>query len=298
MSAQCVRQFFDAFEREIARPIGMQDYRPTDGQYVTGAASVYPAYPFKMSARDLARFALLYLHNGRWQERQIIPEGWVEESTKVYAHSAAGPGYGYRWWTGPINNGVPPSVCLPDGTLFARGTGGQYAFVIPSYALVVVHRATHAEGGRSLRAIGRLLWLVRDAGKFPDIGPDASLEAAQYPIATGEVLTRALTGKTLVYGETGVRGPDRFRLNADGTTVFLRGREPTGVDTGTWSIRADKFCREWKKIEPRQLWLSATIEGPNVQLFDRAGLMFIKARLTDERSTRGPTLVIPPADVP
>jgi CubicO group peptidase (beta-lactamase class C family) len=43
---------FDAFEREIAKPIGMQDYRPSDGQYVTGAASVYPAYPFKMGARS------------------------------------------------------------------------------------------------------------------------------------------------------------------------------------------------------------------------------------------------------
>src|SRR6202008_3850881 len=50
---------FDGFEREIGRPIGMQDYRPADGESVTGPASVYPAYPFKMSARDLARFGLL-----------------------------------------------------------------------------------------------------------------------------------------------------------------------------------------------------------------------------------------------
>ena len=57
---------FDAFEREIARPIGMQDYRPADGEYVTGAESIHPAYPFKMSARDLARFALLYLRKGQW----------------------------------------------------------------------------------------------------------------------------------------------------------------------------------------------------------------------------------------
>ena len=48
---------FDAFDSEIARPVGMQDYTPRDGAYVTGADSVYPAYPFEMSARDLARFA-------------------------------------------------------------------------------------------------------------------------------------------------------------------------------------------------------------------------------------------------
>ena len=52
---------FDALASEIAQPIGMQDYVAPDGRYVTGASSVYPAYPIDMSARDLARFALLYL---------------------------------------------------------------------------------------------------------------------------------------------------------------------------------------------------------------------------------------------
>ena len=61
---------FDAFEREIAAPIGMEDYRPSDGYYFVGSASLYPAYPIRMSARDLARFALLYLHEGRWRGRR------------------------------------------------------------------------------------------------------------------------------------------------------------------------------------------------------------------------------------
>ncbi len=68
---------FDAFAREIARPTGMQDYRVTDGYYVTGPESVYPAYEVRMSARDLARFALLYLHDGRWQDQQVVPTDWV-----------------------------------------------------------------------------------------------------------------------------------------------------------------------------------------------------------------------------
>ena len=273
---------FDAFEREIAKPIGMQDYRPSDGQYVTGAASVYPAYPFKMSARDLARFALLYLHKGRWQDRQIVSASWVEESTRTYSQSEWGPGYAYLWWTAPINSGAAPSVDLPDGTFYAQGAGGQYAFVIPAHDLVVVHRAVHAEAGVSLRAVGQLLWLILDAGKFPNIGPDASLEAAQHPIATGDALTQALTGKTLLYGESAHAGPYRFRLNADGSTVFLRGREATEFDTGTWGIREGKFCREWRKMEPRQTCSSAVINGSAIQLFDRMGLMFIEARLVQE----------------
>ena len=110
---------FDAFATEIAGPIGMQDYRPADGAYVTGAASVYPAYPFDMSARDLARFALLYLHNGAWRDRQVVPSEWVAESTKAYSQTdfgGIGGGYGYLWWIGFVDNLVVPVVKLPVTT--------------------------------------------------------------------------------------------------------------------------------------------------------------------------------------
>ena len=74
---------FDALASEIAQPIGMQDYLAPDGRYVTGAGSVYPAYPIDRSARDLARFALLYLRKGRWRERQVVPADWVEDSARA-----------------------------------------------------------------------------------------------------------------------------------------------------------------------------------------------------------------------
>lgn len=273
---------FDAFEREIARPIGMQDFRPTDGEYVTGAASVYPAYPFKMSARDLARFALLYLRRGRWEERQIVPARWVEESTQPYSRSAWGPGYSYLWWTGPINNGSAPSVKLPEGTFFAQGAGGQLAFVIPALDLIVVHRGVHSDRGPNLRQIGRLLWLVLDAGNFPDIGPDASIASAQHPRVLGDALSGMLAGKTLLYGDAAMHGPFRVRLNTDGSAAVLRGNEPVELDTGSWSIREDRLCRDWKKIEPRQLCFAAAGDGSRIQLFDQMGLMYIDARIVDQ----------------
>jgi len=112
-----------------------------------------------------------------------------------------------------MSNGVAPSVNLPDGIFFAAGTGGQYAFVIPTYDLIVVHRGPHIEGGlANFRTVGRLLWLIFDAGKFPDIGPDASLEAAQGMRADGDALSHMLRGKTLLYGEIAPGGPYRVRL--------------------------------------------------------------------------------------
>jgi CubicO group peptidase (beta-lactamase class C family) len=149
---------YDAFQHEIAEPIGMEDYRASDGEYVRCAASVYPAYTFTMSARDLARFALLYLDGGKWRDRQIVPEQWVKDSTRAYSQSDFGPGYGYLWWTGFGR--------LPPGTFFAAGAGGQFAFVIPTSDLVLVHRAPHlvaSNGTPRLSEIGRLLSLVLNA---------------------------------------------------------------------------------------------------------------------------------------
>ena len=72
-SVRLDNRIFTAFDEKIAAPIGMQDYQPGDGEYVRGAASDHAAYPIRISARDLARFALLYLHGGRWKDRQLIP---------------------------------------------------------------------------------------------------------------------------------------------------------------------------------------------------------------------------------
>ena len=110
-----VTGIFDALNAKIARPIGMQDYRPQDGAYVRGDASFHPAYPIRMSARDLARFALLYLRKGNWAGRQIVPQAWVQESTQAYSRSPFGLGYGYLWWTDFLDGNIAPTVTLPEG---------------------------------------------------------------------------------------------------------------------------------------------------------------------------------------
>ncbi|MFP3615609.1 serine hydrolase domain-containing protein, partial [Paraburkholderia sp. SIMBA_050] len=54
---QSGHDIFTAFADEIASPIGMQDYAPSDGRYASGEPDTrYPAYPIDMSTRDLARF--------------------------------------------------------------------------------------------------------------------------------------------------------------------------------------------------------------------------------------------------
>ena len=96
--------------------------------------SIVASWGETFSARDLARFGLLYLRHGRWHDEQVIPAEWVDESTRPFSTTNFASGYGYLWW-----NAAPGR--LPAGSYFAAGNGGQYVFVIPADDLVVVHLA-------------------------------------------------------------------------------------------------------------------------------------------------------------
>ena len=276
---------YDSLDALIGRPIGMQDYRPQDGTYFTGAASIHRAYPLRMSARDLARFALLYLHDGIWAGKEVVPAQWVEDSTRPYSQTGFrfGSGYGYLWWTGPFDNSIVPLVTLPPGTFFAVGNCGQFAFVMPADDLIVVNLNAHCpkSGSYDPRPIGRLLWLVLDAGGFQDIGPDASIEAASGKSEDGATLPSLLSGKTLVYGDTAIGGPFRMRLGHEGAMTLFKGESTAGFDTGTWEVADNKFCRNWITTNPQHACLAVTRDGAAVQFFDPNGLMFLNARLTE-----------------
>lgn len=160
------KDIFKALKMEIADPIGMQDYRPSDGHYVSGGlATRYSAYPFSMSARDLARFALLYLHDGRWRDKQIVPASWVAESTHSYSNTPTG-GYGYMWWTSvPASGERGPGATLLRPAFWADGHLGQYAVIVPSLDLVVVSlvdsRLTSRHMGQ--KKMEKFIWLVESA---------------------------------------------------------------------------------------------------------------------------------------
>jgi hypothetical protein len=128
---------FEALYDEIAVPLQMEDYRIMDGVYFyERELSDHPAYHLKMSARDLARYGQLFLQKGRWNDKQILPEQWVEAST--YPHSKHGGGtkigrwYGYLW-------GVS-EYFAKYGMYFASGVGGQFLAVFPTEDLILVHR--------------------------------------------------------------------------------------------------------------------------------------------------------------
>lgn len=89
------------------------------------------------TARDWARFGMLYLQDGIWNRHRVLPEGWVDFTRR-------GEEYGALWWLN--RNGRHPH--MPRDCYGCEGYEGQYVWVIPSKDLVVVRLAL--ENGRKL----------------------------------------------------------------------------------------------------------------------------------------------------
>jgi CubicO group peptidase (beta-lactamase class C family) len=92
------------------------------------------------TARDWARFGLLYLNDGNWGTDRILPEGWVELTT-IPAKGATQGEYGMQFWLNAGAPGNPSDRTLPDvpsDLYFADGFEGQRVFILPSKNLVVV----------------------------------------------------------------------------------------------------------------------------------------------------------------
>lgn len=94
------------------------------------------------TARDFARFGLLYLNDGVWMGERILPEGWVEYvTTKGPAQPARAPFYGAQFWLHGGMAGLPTDAFTPSGGQ------GHYAMVIPSRKVVVVRRGFDSGAG-------------------------------------------------------------------------------------------------------------------------------------------------------
>jgi CubicO group peptidase (beta-lactamase class C family) len=148
----------EAFNERIAKPIGMQDFQPGDVYYLGGPVSVHSAYMFEITARDLARFGLLYLRHGRWRETQIVPEAWIEKSTHademLKVNGVEVGGYEYLWWV--EYGGVHFPEATISGMYSARGAGGHYLLVVPSLDLVIVHRADNEPPAKDPKTVAEV----------------------------------------------------------------------------------------------------------------------------------------------
>jgi CubicO group peptidase (beta-lactamase class C family) len=124
-----------AIER-LFQPLGIRDFHwkktPTGEPDAEGG--------LYLTAHDLAKIGFLYLRDGIWEGRRVLPAGWVANATTRHA-KGVGPGwdYGLQWWL----------TSRGGADVWAgRGYGGQLLIVIPSREIVAVVNAWNVFGDK------------------------------------------------------------------------------------------------------------------------------------------------------
>jgi len=87
------------------------------------------AFGLHLTAREMAKFGFLYLNKGKWAGKTVIPENWIETSTKEHVSINEHKGFGLHWVTSTRNG----HHCFE-----ADGWGGQMISVIPALDMIVV----------------------------------------------------------------------------------------------------------------------------------------------------------------
>lgn len=116
--------------QELFDPLGISNFA-----WDTDATGIpIGGWGLQITPRDMAKLGYLYLHQGRWDGRQIVSTAWVKIATQKHTGTDSQLGYGYQWWIYPAH-----------GAYTALGRGGQTIFVVPDLDLIVV--TTAALGG-------------------------------------------------------------------------------------------------------------------------------------------------------
>ena len=103
-----------------------------------------------ISARDMARFGLLWARGGKWGDTQVLPPDYVKAALTP---SANGPDYGYLWWLNTKQKNYPGLAANVYG---ARGAGSNSIIVVPDHDLVIVWR-WHAGRGADAQFVQKVI---------------------------------------------------------------------------------------------------------------------------------------------
>lgn len=265
----------------------MEDFDVSYCRYLSSANyqkapySPHRYYLFRVSARDLARFGLLYLREGQWQGQRIVSAEWVKESTANHSKRGLDGGYGYMWWTG-VNCGLLPNVNVKAHSYYAAGWGGHRVFVLPYRKLVVVHRVnTDVPGERPMgHHIGRLLWLILSAAGETQIGEDPSIEAATGVRLSTEDLKQLLAnGGKWIGDNNGIfPGGDSLVISCSKKGVLSLSASKNLEFKGKWWISKD---RVYFNILGMKAYLSIFQRGNTLALYDPTGTLYGKFTISD-----------------
>jgi len=114
-------------EEKIWQPLGMEyDASWSLDKKKNGIEKAFCC--INATARDFARFGRLYLNEGKWNGKQIVPKEWVKLSTEINTEPSSAWYYNHQWW----------QASRTDGDFCAVGYLGQYIYVYPKKNIIIV----------------------------------------------------------------------------------------------------------------------------------------------------------------
>ena len=119
--------------RYLFNPLDIQNYwweYQTDGM-------IHAPGGLHLAGRDLAKIGQLCLQQGVWNGVRILPENWIDLSTREWIEATGGHQYGFQWWLRPPS-GVQGFQPRAKDIYYASGYGGQKLFVISEYNMLIV----------------------------------------------------------------------------------------------------------------------------------------------------------------
>jgi metal-dependent hydrolase (beta-lactamase superfamily II)/CubicO group peptidase (beta-lactamase class C family) len=159
-------------EQKLFHPLGISEVEwPANPQGISiGWGSL------RMKPGDMAKIGYLYLNEGMWEGKQVVPPAWVEASTRKQIPATLEDGYGYQWWVDD------------SGYYMALGYAGQFIFVVPEQDMVVVFTSDLEETDFYVPQELLANWIIpaaRSTTPLPD-NPDgvAQLEARIQALAS------------------------------------------------------------------------------------------------------------------
>jgi CubicO group peptidase (beta-lactamase class C family) len=138
ISAASGKEMNDFLTERLYKPLGITNFVMDKA---SGKTLAYMG--LHISARELAKIGYLFLNDGRWKGKELLPRGWVKEASSTSQN--LNPAYGYLWWV--RTKTTDPD--LPKDSYSAIGLGGQYLSLFPSQDMIVVRMTGYLQGGPS-----------------------------------------------------------------------------------------------------------------------------------------------------
>ena len=150
----------DAYaQKYLFAPLGIRDYHwkktPTGHPDTEGGLYLNP--------HDLAKIGQLYLNDGVWDGKRILPAGWAKEATgriveRTNPQAPNAPGYGYQWWRYDRRG---------TEVWAGNGFGGQFLIIIPAHRIVAVANSWNVFGNQAAGVLGPFIDALLNAAGVP-----------------------------------------------------------------------------------------------------------------------------------